>query len=55
MHLEFFIVLAAVIGSTIGFFAACLISAHKRRGLYNRGWNAGREFAIRQLHDTISH
>jgi hypothetical protein len=28
--------------------------ARRHQGLYNRGWNAGREFAARQLHDHLT-
>jgi len=31
----------------------CAVTARRMTGLYNRGWNAGREFAIRHLHNTI--
>lgn len=36
--------------------AAVTAAFYTRRikGLYNRGWNAGREFALRNLHDSIS-
>ena len=27
--------------------------SHRMRGIYNRGWNAGREFALKHLTNTI--
>jgi hypothetical protein len=38
-------ILVAVIAASIGFFAAALLGVGKSRGQYNRGWNAGRDFA----------
>lgn len=38
-------VIIAVIAASIGFFIAALLGVGKSRGQYNRGWNAGRDFA----------
>lgn len=32
----------------------CAVASRRMRGLYNRGWTAGRNFASRQAHDLIS-
>jgi hypothetical protein len=42
---EAFIIAAVLIGAFVGFFAAALFNVGKSRGQYNRGWNAGRDFA----------
>ncbi len=47
------VIVSAVIGATIGFFAAGLLASHRQRRLYNRGWTAGKDFATRQFHDTL--
>lgn len=48
---EAFIIAAAFAGASIGFIAAALFNVGKSRGQYNRGWNAGRDFA-RQYPDN---
>jgi len=50
---EFFILVASVISGSAGFIIASIFATARMRGLYNRGWNAGRDFATRHLHDTI--
>jgi hypothetical protein len=47
------VILAAAAGATIGFLGAALMASHKRRSQYTRGWNAGRDFAARQFHESI--
>jgi len=42
---EIAIIATALICGTIGFFGAALLGVGKSRGQYNRGWNAGRDFA----------
>ena len=39
------IIAASLIGAAVGFIAAALFNVGKARGQYNRGWNAGRDFA----------
>lgn len=54
MPLEFFIVIAAALGATIGFWSSAILVARRQTRLYTRGWNAGREFeATRQLRQTL--
>jgi hypothetical protein len=52
--IDLWIYLAAAAGATFGFLFSTILSHRKRVGQYNRGWNAGREFTLRNLHDTIT-
>jgi hypothetical protein len=48
-----YIAAAAILGSTLGFWAAALLASRRQRSQYNRGWTAGKDFATRQFHDTL--
>ena len=52
--IEVWILAAAIISGCGCTLITCAIASRRMRGLYNRGWSAGRDFAARQLHDQIS-
>jgi hypothetical protein len=51
MQIDLYILAAAFLGALLsGTAVACYFNL-LHRGLYNRGWNAGRDYATRQAHD----
>jgi hypothetical protein len=54
MQIDLYILAAAFIGALLSGTAVACYFNRLHRGLYNRGWNAGRDYGIRQAHDTIT-
>ena len=51
--IEAWILFTALLSGSGCTLITCAVASRRMTGLYNRGWNAGREFALRHLHNTI--
>ena len=50
----FWILAAAFIGALLSGLAVACYFNRLHRGLYNRGFIAGKDYAVRELHDTLT-
>jgi hypothetical protein len=55
LPIEFWIILSALVGATIGFFGAAILASGKMRRIERKTWNQARLFYTRRAHNHLIH